>query len=149
MSIFARYRKDPDGLRKIVEFWGLLGKDKRQKLIDKGMEDDPEFTKLAESLMMKFEDIKTMDEMVLTEVLSEVPPRHLGYVITALTPELREKFKKCIPPRMMPQVREGMESEPTIQDQNVGAIKIIEAARRLEREGVINVKRIPRNVFPK
>lgn len=147
--MFARYKKDPEGLRKIVEFWELMPKEKRQKLIDKGMEDDPEFTALAESLLMKFDDIKTLNEMALAEVLSEVPPRHVGYVLTALPPELQEIFKKCAPLKALSEIRDGMESSPTPQDQGSGAIKMIEAARRLERDGQIPVKKIPRNVFPK
>jgi len=146
MSMFDRYKKDPngEGLRKLVEFWELTPKDKRQKLIEIGMQDDPEFTQLATSFLLTFDDITSLDGLYLTEVLSDMPSRYLGFMISGLTPELQEKFKKCIPPKMMPEVRDAIEENPTPQDRGVGIYKLFEATRKMERMGRLNLKKIPR-----
>ena len=47
MGVYTRFKRNPDGLRQLVELLESTPSSRRQKMIDVGMQEDPDYTKQA------------------------------------------------------------------------------------------------------
>jgi len=144
MSVYSRYKKDPGGFRQLVELLESTPMSKRERMIDVGMEEDPEYTQKALALCISFEDIVQISDMELAEIIAATPPRMTGMAIASLTPEVKQRFLKNTMPKQMAEVKEGMEEKAGLKEIGGARLKLILTARQLEKKGAIKLKQIPR-----
>ena len=143
MSVYARYKK-PGGLRQLVELLETTPAEKRQKMIDLGMAEDPEFTRKALACMFEFKDILAMTEVELPEILNRCASgRLIGYAVKSLTKDQQSLFLRCIPTSFLGDAREALELEPSLAEIGGARLKLIQAARSAERAGLLRIKQIP------
>jgi flagellar motor switch protein FliG len=142
MSVYARFKKDPDGLRNLVELLEVTPRDRRTKMITIGMEEDPDYTNKAVSLMMTFEDVLKLKDSELAELLVHAPLRSIGAAYSRQAPEYKRFVLSCCPTTKMGEVRDLFEMEFTLAEIGGAQLKLIEATRKLERQGTLKVKKI-------
>lgn len=144
MGVYSRYKREPDGFRKLVELLESTPLSKRERMIDVGMEEDPEYTQKALSYCISFEDILTISDMELAEITSACPPRMTGLAIAGLSQEIKDRFLKNTMPKFVQDIRDAMEEKAPLREVGGAKLKLITTARSLEHKGFIKLKQIPR-----
>lgn len=144
MSLY-RYKKNPDGLRQVVELWETLPAVRRQKIVDASREEDPKFVETALSLLISFDDVTKLPDLELAEIIGEAPARSTGYAINGAAKEVVDRFLRNTQSTKLAEIRDCVESTSVSSiDRGGGQVKLIEITRKLEREGRIRFKKIPR-----
>jgi flagellar motor switch protein FliG len=144
MGVYTRFKRNPEGLRQLVELLESTPTSRRQKMIDVGMQEDAEYTKKALQYLMTFEDVMKLPDMELSEVLSETPARFSGLAIYKASDEIKARFLAKAQPRIASEIKEVLETpNVTISQIGGGQMKMIETTRKLEKRGLIKTKRVP------
>ena len=146
MGVYDRYKRDPSGFRKMVELLETTPISRRQRMIEVGMDEDPEYTRELLSYMITFEDVLNLPDLELAELLSSTPPRVVATAIAKASVEVRERFTRNTLPRNLAEMRDSIEAvgvDPPLREIGGAQLKMIEFARKLEKTGKIKSKRIP------
>jgi flagellar motor switch protein FliG len=144
MGVYTRFKKNPEGLRQLVELLESTPASRRQKMIDVGMAEDPDYTRLAMQYMLTFEDAINLPDLELAEVLSQVPGRFLAFAIYSAPEEVKNRFILKALPKVAGEIKEFLDTPNVSLSQIAGAqMKVIEILRKLEKRGAIKTKRIP------
>jgi len=142
MGIYTRYKKDPNGFRKLVELLEITPKDKREKMIEMGRAEDPEYTAKALAMTMNFQDILSMQDAEFAEVLSLIPPKIIAAAFAPLGKVIHDRVLKLAPRNRISDIRDIIEAEYRPTEVGGAQFKVIEMTRDLERRGKIQLKRI-------
>lgn len=144
MGVYTRFKRNPDGLRQLVELLEATPAARRQKMIDVGMEEDPDYTKKALSYVLTFEDVIKLPDMELADVLAESPSRFVAYAIHSANEEIKNRFISKSKPRVAAEIKEFLET-PNVTPVQIGGgqLKMIEVTRKLEKRGLVKTKHIP------
>ena len=143
MSVYARFKRSPDGFRKLVELLESTPLSRRQKMIDVGMQEDPEYTNKALQYVMNFDDIIKLPEPELAEVCAKAPAKMIGYAIHALSEDEKKKFFSCCKRENVSEVRDSADVNVGPREIGGAQLKLIQTARELEGQGFVRVKKIP------
>jgi flagellar motor switch protein FliG len=144
MGVYTRFKRNPDGLRQLVELLESTPMSRRQKMIDVGMQEDAEYTQKALQYVLTFEDVIKLPDLELAEVLAETPGRFTAYAIHAASEEIKNRFISKSAPRVAAEIKEFIEM-PNVTPAQIGGgqMKMIETTRKLEKRGLIKTKRVP------
>ncbi len=142
MGIYTRYKKDPNGFRKLVELLEVTPKDKRERMIELGRAEDAAYTEKALKFVMTFQDILSLSDSELAEVLAIAPHRMVAAAFSAAGPEVQHKVLSLSPRKMMADIKDLIEAQYKPTEIGGAQFKMIETARDLERRGKIQLKRI-------
>src|SRR5690606_3240957 len=96
--------------RQLVELLETTPASRRQKMIDVGMEEDPDYTQRALQCMMNFDDILKLPDLELAEVIAQTPPRMTGYAIHAASPEIKNHFLSKALPKIASEIKEALDT---------------------------------------
>ncbi len=143
MGVYSRYKKDPDGLRKLVQLLESTPLDRRKRMIDVGYQEDEAFTEEALKYLFSFEDILNMPDSELCEVMAKALPRVIAMAISDLEASIQERFLRCAKPKQLGEIRDLLDQTPTAREVGGARLRMIEAAREAERGGFVRTKRIP------
>lgn len=144
MGVYTRFKKSPDGLRQLVELLEVTPPSRRQKMIDVGMAEDPDYTQKALSFMMTFEDVLKLGDLELAEVIAGAPGKVTGTAIHAQAQDIKDRFLNKAQPRTAAEMKETFEMPAITPVQMAGAqMKLVEVMRKLEKRGAVKVKRVP------
>jgi flagellar motor switch protein FliG len=116
---------------------------RRQKMIDVGMIEDPEYTQRAIELMFNFEDVLNLNLDELAEVLADAHPRMVAYAIKPFSEEVRTKFLRCARPNKASEIRDFLDMNIGKREIGGAQLKLVEYVRAVERAGLLKKKRIP------
>ncbi len=144
MGVYTRFKKNPDGLKQLVELIESAPLSRRQKMIDVGMEEDPDYTRKALQYVMVFEDILQLSDQELVEVLAETPARFIAYAIFPCSEEVKARFLKLTQSKVLADFKEAL-AEPKVSESMISGsqMKVIEATRKLVRKNKVKLKKIP------
>lgn len=145
MGMYSRYKKAPDGFRKLVELLETTPLRRRQQLIDAGMKEDEPYTKAAVEHILTFKEITQLPSMELTEVLAKMKPRNVAYAVFDLDEDVKSRVLGCVQRNRESEVRSYIDILPTPQEIGQSRKEAIEVARKLEQQGLLSIKRIPKN----
>lgn len=143
MGIYTRYKKAPEGFRQLIELLESTPAIRRQKMIEAGMAEDPEYTEAALKYIFTFEDVLALPDNEMAELVNQVPPRVTAFAVAKLSDEVKERMFKCGSPRMASEIREYLSGNVELRDVGGAQLKMIEGLRKLEKRGMIKTKRIP------
>lgn len=144
MGVYTRFKRSPDGLRQLVELLESTPVSRRQKMIDVGMQEDPDYTQKALQYVINFDDVMKLPDLELAEVLSETPPRFAAYAIHAVSQEVKDRFLSKAKPRVAAELKEFLDTpNVTLIQIGGGQLKMIEVTRKLEKRGIVKTKRVP------
>lgn len=143
MSIYARYKRDPEGFRKLVELMESSPKERRDKMVEAGMKEDPEYTKKALTYLITFDDVVGLPEAELAELVATATPRITATSIANQTKEIQNRFLRCARGANASEIRDLLETEHPLREIGGARLKMISITRQLEQKGLVNVKRLP------
>lgn len=144
MGVYTRFKRNPDGLRQLVELLEATPVARRQKMIDVGMQEDAEYTNQALQYLISFEDILKLPDLELADLINETPPRFTALAIHAASEEVKNRFLSRAQPKIMSEIKDMLESSKITHAQiGTGQLKMIEMTRKLEKRGMVKLKRIP------
>jgi len=143
MGVYTRFKRSPEGLRALVELLETTPIERRQKMLDMGMAEDADFTRRAMEFMMTFEDLTQLSESEMAELVAVAPPRITACAISNANEEVKSFFLRCAKAKVQAGIREGLETKFSLKEVGGARLKLVETARKLERDGFIRVKKIP------
>ena len=144
VSVYQRFKRAHGGFRQLVELLESTPAARRERMIEVGRIEDAEYTKRALALMMTFDDILNLPDEELAELVAAAPAKMIGYAIIKFDEEVQRRFLRCAKADQLGAIRDAMDTEQIGLREIGGAqLKVIEAARALERKGYVKVKRIP------
>ncbi|HAR41468.1 MAG TPA: hypothetical protein DCS07_02360 [Bdellovibrionales bacterium] len=143
MSVYARFKRNPDGFRNLVELLETTPQVRRQKMIDVGMQEDPDYTMKALEFTLNFTDIINLPEMELAELIAAAPPRTTGYAFLQAPEAMKLRVLQVAPPRLRADLKDYL--SVTVGPREIGGaqLKMVEITRQLERKGLVKTKKIP------
>ena len=146
MSVYARFKRDPDGFRKLIELLETTPAMRRQKMIDVGMAEDPVYTEKVLGYILTFEDLIHLPDLEMAELVKASPARMVGYAIAKSPPDVQSRFLKNTTAGGADEIQTYVDASGVGLREIGGAqLKLIEIARRLEKRSLIKTKRIPLN----
>ena len=143
MSVYSRFKKAPNGFRSLVELLETTPLARRQKMIDVGMTEDPEYTARALELVLSFEDIVSLPDLELAEVVAAAPPRMTAIAISQLGEDVKTRFMLNAQPRVRADIKDYLSVQSGLREIGGAQLKLVEVTRQLERKGFVKTKRIP------
>src|SRR4051812_34241361 len=143
MGVYTRFKRNPEGFRALVELLETTPLERRQKMIDMGMAEDADFTRKALEYVMSLEDIVQLSDSELAELVAVAPPRVTACAISNATDETQARFLRCAKAKVVAGIKEGLETKVSLKEIGGARLKLVETARKLEREGFIRAKKIP------
>lgn len=143
MSIYARYKRGAEGFRQLVELMESSPKDRRDKMIQAGMKEDPEFTKRAIQYFISFEDIIKLNDSELAEVVATATPKIIATSVANQPDDTKKRFLRCAKGAAAAEIRDLMEAEYTLKEIGGARLKMIAVTRQLEKRGLISLKKLP------
>src|SRR5690606_9321698 len=118
-------------------------KSRRQKMIDVGMAEDPDYTIKALQYVMTFEDILALPDPELAELVAKAPGKMTAFAISSMDEEVRDRFLRCAQPAVAAEIKDFLQVETGPREIGGAQMKLITTARELERAGYIRTKQIP------
>ncbi|OFZ20549.1 MAG: hypothetical protein A2X94_11010 [Bdellovibrionales bacterium GWB1_55_8] len=143
MSVYARFKRSPEGFRALVELLESTPLSRRQKMIDVGMQEDAEYTEKALQYVMTFEDIVELPDLQLAEVAALAPPRTTAFAFHEVSEDQKTRLLLNSQPRVRAEIKEYLEVAVGPREIAGAQLKLVETARTLERRGLVRIKKIP------
>ncbi len=144
MSVFARFKKSPDGLKNLVELWETTPLLRRQKMIEIGKSEDPAYTDLALKYVILFEDILKLSDDELKALLQDTPPRLAAYAIFSASEDVKTRWLEVANPPVRREIQEYLGTSQVPPTSIGGAqLKMVEITRKLVKKGEIHCKKVP------
>jgi flagellar motor switch protein FliG len=125
------------GPKVAAEILNLVGTASEGKIIEEIKKADEVLSQKLQDLMFVFDDIGSVDDRGMQELLREVSGDKLVIALKAATPDLRDKFFKNMSERASQMLKDDLEAKGPVKLSEVEAVQreILITARRLADEG--------------
>ena len=135
-------RESYGGVRAVSEMFNRLDPASSQEILDHIQSHDANLVETIRQLMFVFEDLQTIDEIAIKEVVNRVDRKLLTVALKGTSDRLRAHFFQGMSLRGAEMLKEDMEAMGPVKIKDVEAAQqqIIALVRQLESDGVINLK---------
>jgi flagellar motor switch protein FliG len=135
-------RESYGGVRAVSEMFNRLDPVSSQEILDHIQTHDANLVETIRQLMFVFEDLQTIDEIAIKEVVNRVDRKLLTVALKGTSDRLRSHFFQGMSLRGAEMLKEDMEAMGPVKIKDVEAAQqqIIALVRQLEADGVINLK---------
>jgi flagellar motor switch protein FliG len=135
-------RESYGGVRAVAEMFNRLDSASSKEILEKIEGEDPTLVETVRHLMFVFEDLLTVDQGAIKEILSRVDRKLLTVALKGASEQLRSHFLDCMSQRGSEMMREDMSALGPVKIKDVEAAQqqVIAVVRQLEAEGTINMK---------
>ncbi len=129
------------GIEAVAELLNNADKATEERIFNRLEEEDPELAEQIRQLMFVFEDLNNLDDRGIRTLLKEVRNEDLTLALKTASDELRSKILSNVSERAAAMIVEDLEAMGPVRVSEVEGAqqKIIQATRKLEREGKIVV----------
>ena len=129
------------GIRAVAELFNRLDRRRSRAVLEMIDTDKPEIANSIRELMFIFEDIATLDDTAIREIIQRVDKKTIAQALKGSTEAQQQQFFRNMSQRAVDMMHEEMEimGPVKIKDVHVAQQKIVEVVRKLEEEGVINL----------
>lgn len=131
------------GVQAVAEILNSVDRSTEEEVLSEIEEESAQMAEDIRALMFVFEDVQTLDDRAVREVLKEIANEELVMALRGASEELREIFFRNMSERASSMIREDLEvMGPTrLADVEAAQQTVIKAVRKLEGEGRIVVSR--------
>ena len=135
-------RESYGGVRAVAEMFNRLDSASSKEILEKIEGEDPTLVETVRHLMFVFEDLLTVDQEAIKEILSRIDRKLLTVALKGASEQLRNHFLDCMSQRGSEMMREDMNSLGPVKIKDVEAAQqqVIAVVRQLEAEGTIDMK---------
>ncbi|CCH50344.1 flagellar motor switch protein FliG [Pseudodesulfovibrio piezophilus] len=141
--------KKVGGVPSVAEILNAVDRNTEEEVLSEIEEESTQMAEDIRNLMFVFEDVKSVDDVAIRELLKEVSNEDLTVALKGASEDLREKFFKNLSERASAMIKEDLEIMPPKKLSEVEAAQqsIVKTVRRLEDEGKIVISRGGSDVF--
>ncbi len=129
------------GIRAVAELFNRLDRRMSRSVLDTIETDKPDIANSIRELMFIFEDISSLDDAAIREILQRVDKKTIARALKGTLPDLQTQFYRNMSQRAVEMLKEEMEiMGPTkARDVHSAQTEIVEVVRQLEEDGVISI----------
>lgn len=141
-SVGDKPRKSYSGSKAVADLLNQLNADESKKILDMIEESEPDLALSIRNLMFTFEDLTTVPQATVREIVAGVDKRQLALALRGSNEELRAQIFKAMSSRAVDMLKEDMEVLGPVRSREVmqAQQEILNLARRLEAEGKVVLK---------
>lgn len=141
--------KKVGGVQAVAEILNSVDRATEEEVLSEIEEQSSQMAEEIRNLMFVFEDVASLDDRAIREVLKEITNEDLIMALRGAKEEMRELFFRNMSERAATMIREDLEiMGPTrLADVEVAQQNIVKVVRRLEAEGKIVISRGSGDVF--
>jgi flagellar motor switch protein FliG len=134
------------GVKTAADLLNSMDKNQCKTLLGMLEERNPELGQAIRQKMFTFEDLALLDATVLQRVLREVDLRELALALKSASQKLKTALLSCITKRAAESVQDEMTmlGPVRLRDIEAAQLRIIDAVRRLEAEGAVDLSEVGR-----
>jgi flagellar motor switch protein FliG len=129
------------GLRAVAELFNRLDRRRSRAVLDVISGEKPEIAKSIRELMFIFEDVATLDDTAIREILQRLDKKTIAQALKGATEPQQQQFFRNMSQRAVEMMLEEMEIMGPVRMRDVHAAqqRIVEVVSKLEEEGLINI----------
>ena len=129
------------GIRAVAELFNRMERRRSRAVLEKIDSEKPEVANSIRQLMFVFEDIATLDDAAIREILQRVEKKVIAQALKGATDPQQQQFYRNMSQRAVEMMREEIEimGPVKIKDIHAAQQRIVEIVRKLEEEGVITI----------
>ncbi|HTP39005.1 MAG TPA: flagellar motor switch protein FliG [Steroidobacteraceae bacterium] len=129
------------GPKVAAEILNLVGTASEGRILEEIKKGDEALSQKLQDLMFVFDDMESVDDRGMQELMREVPGDKLVIALKAATPSLRDKFFKNMSERASQMLKDDLEAKGPVKLSEVEAVQreILLIARRLSDEGKLQL----------
>ncbi len=142
-SVFSGNLANVGGVKSLVNILNRVDRQVERKILMALAEDSPELADSARNMMFVFEDILTLDDRAVQQVLREVDSSDLALALKGASENVRELIFRNLSKKAAETLREDIEFLGPVRVRLVEEAqrKIVEVIKRLEEAGEIDLAR--------
>jgi flagellar motor switch protein FliG len=129
------------GIRAVAELFNRLNRQRSRAVLEMIDTNKPEIANSIRELMFIFEDVATLDDAAIREIIQRVDKKTIAQALKGSSEAQQNQFFKNMSGRAVDMMKEEMEIMGPVKtkDVHVAQQRIVEVVRKLEEEGLINV----------
>src|SRR6266850_6654005 len=129
------------GIRAVAELLNRMDRRRSRAVLEKIDAEKPEVANSIRQLMFVFDDIATLDDAAIREILQRVDKKTIAAALKGATEAQSSQFYRNMSSRAVEMMREEIEIMGPIKIKDVHAAqqRIVETVRKLEEEGVLTL----------
>src|SRR6185503_21031319 len=129
------------GIRAVAELLNRMDRRRSRAVLEKIDGDKPEVANSIRQLMFIFEDIATLDDTAIREILQRVDKKTIAQALKGATDAQQNQFFRNMSGRAVEMMKEEMDimGPVKIKDVHSAQQRVVEIVRKLEEEGIINL----------
>jgi flagellar motor switch protein FliG len=129
------------GIRAVAEVFNRLNRTRSRAVLEMIDSHKPEIANSIRELMFIFEDIATLDDSAIREIIQRIDKKTIAQALKGSSDAQQRQFFSNMSGRAVDMMKEEMEIMGPVKakDVHVAQQKIVEVVRKLEEEGLINV----------
>ena len=141
--------KKVGGVGSVAEILNAVDRQTEEEVLSEIEEESAQMAEEIRNLMFVFEDIKTLDDRSIRELLKEVSNDELTLALKGASDDLQGKFFKNLSERAATMIKEDLEIMGPVKLSDVEGAQqaVVKVVRRMEAEGKIVVGRGSGDVF--
>jgi len=128
------------GIRAVAELFNRLDRRRSRAVLEMIDQNKPEIANSIRELMFIFEDISTLDDAAIREIIQRIDKKTISSALKGATESQQQQFFRNMSGRAVEMMKEEMEIMGPVKMKDVHSAqqRIVEVVRKLEEEGVIN-----------
>jgi flagellar motor switch protein FliG len=129
------------GIRAVAELLNRMDRRRSRAVLEKIDGDKPEVANSIRELMFVFDDITTLDDMGIREILQRIDKKTIAQALKGATDPQQNQFFRNMSGRAVEMMKEEMDlmGPQKIKDVHAAQQRVVEIVRKLEEEGIINL----------
>ncbi len=141
-SLGTYSREAIGGARAVAELVNKMDRVHGRSILEKIETENPDLAVAIRNLMLVFEDILLIDNVGIREVLQRVDKKTLTVALKGTNEELQAHIFKNMSQRAVEMMKEDMDAlgPVRIRDVEKAQQEVVEIVRRLEEEGLVNIR---------
>ena len=132
-----------DGIKELADLLNQTDRSTERSIMGELDSRDPALAERVRALMFVFEDLASLDDRALQEILRTVEPQLLATALKGVSSELREAVERNLSERARTTVLEEMDllGQVRVREVEEAQTTVVRAVHELEREGVVTLAR--------
>ena len=132
-----------DGVQELADLLNQVDRSTERTILGKLETEDPQLAERVRALMFVFEDLATLDDRALQELLRTVSSDQLAIALKGVSAELRATIERNLSERARTGLLEEIDllGQVRLKDVEEAQSEIVRTVHDLEREGVIHIAR--------
>ncbi len=138
-SEFGRHQRKFGGRKQVAEILNEIERETWNEILDEVREIDDAVADEVKNLMFVFDDLVTLDDRYIQEILKEIDAKELTLALKGATREIKDKIFGNMSKRAALGIQEDMEYMGPVRlvDVEEAQQRIVEVVRRLEEAGTV------------